>query len=49
MRKHVLSKSSLTKQLVISAWGIAVLIWYFHEFSPAFSPIIHGLLQKLWR
>jgi len=49
MRKQLLQKGSVTKQLVISGWGIAVLVWYFHKFSPAFSPIIHGLLQKLWR
>lgn len=49
MRKQFLPKSSLMKQLVISGWGIAVLVWYFHQFSPAFSPIINGLLGKLWR
>ena len=49
MKEHFLPKSSVTKQLLISGWTIAVLAWYFHQFSPAFSPIIRGLLQKLWR
>src|SRR5207237_9857531 len=47
MRKP--TSSSVAKQLVISGWGMAVLVWYFHKFSRAFSPIIHGLLKTLWR
>lgn len=37
------------KQLAISCWAVGVFIWYFHEFSLVFTPMLQGLLRRLWR
>lgn len=36
------------KQIALSCWAVASLIWYVHQFSPALTPILRGILHRLW-
>ena len=33
-------------QMAVSCWAVAAFVWYFHQFSPVVSPILHGLLAQ---
>ena len=36
------------KQLALASWALIAFSWYFHEFLPAFAPILHGIVRRVW-
>lgn len=48
MTEEKQSAMNKLKQLGISCWAVGTFLWYFHEFSPAFTPIVQRLLHRLW-
>jgi hypothetical protein len=49
MNQERTSATNIAKQIAIAGWAVAVFAWYFHQFSPAFIPILRGLLHRIWR
>ena len=47
MKLEVTKKpNTLVIQSAICIWAIAVVLWYFYQFSPLISPLLKRLLQK---
>jgi hypothetical protein len=42
-------RKNLKIQTLFSCWAVAAFAWYFHQFSAVISPILRGLLRRIWQ
>jgi hypothetical protein len=42
------ASASKMNQIAIAFWALAVTLWYFYQFSPAFAPLLRETLHRLW-
>jgi hypothetical protein len=49
MRREELPTTNPKIQVAVACWAVAAFAWYFHQFYPVLSPILRGLLHRIWR